>query len=113
MCSGFDGVGARLQEDLLFCICLLYQRLRSITALFALLVSIIFVWKILRDPTEHERRRRGQPGLRPSGSDATSRTSTLAQSNEVSSSTGDSSVQDIVHDLFKPVNVNPFWLLFC
>lgn len=81
------------------------QRLRSITALFALLVSIIFVWKILRDPTEHERRRRGQPGLRPSGSDATSRTSTLAQSNEVSSSTGDSSVQDIVHDLFKPVNV--------
>ncbi|XP_039131080.1 LOW QUALITY PROTEIN: peroxisome biogenesis protein 22-like [Dioscorea cayenensis subsp. rotundata] len=81
------------------------QRLRSITALFALVASIIFVWKLLRGPTEHERRRRRATRPPPSGSDATSHTSTLAQSNEVSTSTGGSSVQDIVHDLFKPVNV--------
>ncbi|KAJ0966093.1 hypothetical protein J5N97_027231 [Dioscorea zingiberensis] len=81
------------------------QRFRSIGTLFALVVSIVFVWKLLRYPTDHQRRQSKQPGSLPGRSDATSHTSTVVQSNEVSSSTGDSRVQDLVHDLFQPVNV--------
>ncbi|KAJ6792730.1 putative peroxisome biogenesis protein 22 isoform X2 [Iris pallida] len=81
------------------------QRLRSITTFAALSVAIVFAWKLLRSPPEHQRRQYRRRNSASGPSNARLRSDTGFPSSEACSPLGDLRVQDAVDDFFRPVNL--------
>ncbi|XP_073003253.1 peroxisome biogenesis protein 22 [Typha latifolia] len=80
------------------------QKVRSFTTLAALAITLLFAWKLLRAPSEQQRRPRRRPT--PSASNSNTRTrSGTTPFPEVCSSSGDSRAQDAVNQLFQPVKL--------
>ncbi|XP_010931261.1 peroxisome biogenesis protein 22 isoform X2 [Elaeis guineensis] len=78
------------------------QKFCSTRTLAALVIAIVFAWKLLRSPSNHQRRRRKWPGPLPAHANASSRTNMMVQSSEVCTSSGDLKVKDVVGEFFQP-----------
>ncbi|KAG1365367.1 putative Peroxisome biogenesis protein 22 [Cocos nucifera] len=76
------------------------QKLRSITTLAAFAIALVFVWKLLRAPTDQQRRQRRHPD-----SSGLPNARTPVPSSELCSSSVDSRVQDVVDEFFQPVKL--------
>jgi len=81
------------------------KKLRSITTLAAVCVTIIFAWKLLRAPTDQQRRQQGRTGTLPGHSGARLQLNTNIPSSEIFSSSSDSIAQDAVDEFFQPVKL--------
>lgn len=90
---------------ILFIVYYLSQKFRSITTLAALAIAIVFAWKLLRSPSNRQRRQRKQPGPLPAHAAASSHTNMMVQSSEACTSSGDSRVQDVADEFIQPVKV--------
>ncbi|XP_010931844.1 peroxisome biogenesis protein 22 isoform X4 [Elaeis guineensis] len=76
------------------------QKLRSITTLAAFAIALVFAWKLLRAPTDQQRRQR-----RRHGSNGLPNARAPVPSSELCSSSADSRVQDVVDEFFQPVKL--------
>ncbi|KAL6651445.1 hypothetical protein ACP70R_010370 [Stipagrostis hirtigluma subsp. patula] len=80
------------------------QKLRSLTTLAAVAITLLFAWKLLRAPQEQPRRPRRRAA--PSSSNASNRSRPGGlTSTDVCSSSADSTAHEAVNQLFQPVNL--------
>ncbi|XP_068668421.1 peroxisome biogenesis protein 22-like isoform X2 [Aristolochia californica] len=78
------------------------QNYHSIWAVVGLAMAIVFTWKLLKTPTEHQRTPPKHQG--PVGSSSANSQSTAATlSAEVGTSSEDSKAQDVIDEFFQPV----------
>ncbi|KAL5214944.1 hypothetical protein ABZP36_004096 [Zizania latifolia] len=80
------------------------QKLRSLTTLAAITITLIFAWKLLRGPKEQPRRPRRRVAPSPSNTSSRPRPGALA-STDACSSSADSRAQEAISQLFQPVNL--------
>lgn len=88
-----------------YLICFWCQKLRSITTFAAVSIALIFVWKYLRAPPEHQRRQSRRRNLVSAPSGSRLHSDTTFSSSEVCSSSGDTRALDAVDEFFRPVKV--------
>ncbi|XP_073115516.1 peroxisome biogenesis protein 22 isoform X1 [Elaeis guineensis] len=81
------------------------EKLRPITTLAALAIAIVFAWKLLRSPSNHQRRQHKQPDTLPARANASSQTNMMVQSSEACTSSGDLRVQDVADEFIQPVKL--------
>ncbi|KAF8649713.1 hypothetical protein HU200_064256 [Digitaria exilis] len=79
------------------------QKLRSLTTLAAISVTILIAWKMLRAPQEQPRRPHRRAAPSSSNTSSRSRPGVLATTDACSS--GDSRAHEAVNQLFQPVNL--------
>ncbi|CAL5029868.1 unnamed protein product [Urochloa decumbens] len=79
------------------------MKLRSLTTLAAISVTILFAWKMLRAPQEQPRRPRRRAA--PSSSNTSSRSRPGALNATDACSSADSRAHEAVNQLFQPVNL--------
>lgn len=79
------------------------QKLRSLTTLAAIAITLVFAWKLLRAPQEQPRRPRRRVAPSPSNTSSRSRQGTLAGTDACSSA--DSRAHEAINQLFQPVNL--------
>uniref|UniRef100_A0A453D1S3 Uncharacterized protein n=1 Tax=Aegilops tauschii subsp. strangulata TaxID=200361 RepID=A0A453D1S3_AEGTS len=79
------------------------QKLRSLTTLAAIAITIVFAWKLLRAPPEQPRRPRRRDA--PSSSNTSSRSQPGALVGTDACSSVDSRAHEAINQLFQPVNV--------
>lgn len=79
------------------------QKLRSLTTLAAISVTLLFAWKMLRAPQEQPRRPRRRAAPSSSNTSSRSRPSALTATDVCSSA--DSRAHEAVSQLFQPVNL--------
>ncbi|KAL6843992.1 hypothetical protein ACP4OV_025665 [Aristida adscensionis] len=80
------------------------QKLRSLTTLAAIAITLLFAWKLLRAPQEQPRRPRRRAAPSSSNTSNRSRPGGLT-STDVCSSSADSTAHEAVNQLFQPVNL--------
>ncbi|KAL5216442.1 hypothetical protein ABZP36_007843 [Zizania latifolia] len=80
------------------------QKLRSLTTLAAITVTLIFAWKLLRAPQEQPRRPRRRVAPSPSNTSSRSWPGALT-STDACSSSADSRAQEAINQLFQPANL--------
>ncbi|KAM0862169.1 hypothetical protein ACQ4PT_045437 [Festuca glaucescens] len=79
------------------------QKLRSLTTLAAIAITLVFAWKLLRAPQEQPRRSRRRVAPSPSNTSSRSRQGTLAGTDACLSA--DSRAHEAINQLFQPVNL--------
>ncbi|KAI5010710.1 hypothetical protein ZWY2020_012847 [Hordeum vulgare] len=79
------------------------QKLRSLTTLAAIAITIVFAWKLLRAPLEQPRRPRRRDA--PSSSNTSSRSRPGALVGPDACSSADSRAHEAINQLFQPVNL--------
>ncbi|PVH35885.1 hypothetical protein PAHAL_7G300800 [Panicum hallii] len=79
------------------------KKLRSLTTLAAISVTLLFAWKMLRAPQEQPRRPRRRAA--PSSSNTSSRSRPGALTTTDACSSADSRAHEAVSQLFQPVNL--------
>ncbi|VAH37003.1 hypothetical protein VPH35_023662 [Triticum aestivum] len=79
------------------------QKLRSLTTLAAIAITIVFAWKLLRAPPEQPRRQRRRDA--PSSSNTSSRSQPGALVGTDACSSVDSRAHEAINQLFQPVNL--------
>ncbi|KAM3390064.1 hypothetical protein ACQJBY_011932 [Aegilops geniculata] len=79
------------------------QKLRSLTTLAAIAITIVFAWKLLRAPPEQPRRPRRRDA--PSSSNTSSRSQPGALVGTDACSSVDSRAHEAINQLFQPVNL--------
>lgn len=79
------------------------QKLRSLTTLAAISITLLFAWKMLRAPQEQPRRPRRRAA--PSSSNTSTRSRPGALTTTDACSSADSRAHDAVNQLFQPVNL--------
>ncbi|XP_077220871.1 peroxisome biogenesis protein 22-like [Tasmannia lanceolata] len=72
-----------------------HQNSRSIGALVGLAITVVFIWRLLRMPTGHQRRQRKRQGPTPSASSVTTQSNMVMLSSGVCSSSEDSKAQNL------------------
>ena len=82
------------------------QRLRSITTLAALAITLVFAWKLLRTPPEQQRRPRRPSSSSTNLSNNNVRSDSSIRSSEICSSSGDSRAQRAVNEFFQPLELS-------
>ncbi|KAG8043598.1 hypothetical protein GUJ93_ZPchr0458g22859 [Zizania palustris] len=80
------------------------QKLRSLTTLAAITVTLIFAWKLLRAPQEQPQRPRRRVASSPSNTSSRSWPGALT-STDACSSSADSRAQEAINQLFQPANL--------
>lgn len=80
------------------------QDSRSIGAIAGLAVAIVFTWRLLRSPSEPQRRTPKRETTAPSNSGLANHSNPNPISSDVSSQ--DSSAQNVIDEFFQPVKVN-------
>jgi hypothetical protein len=94
-----------VQEPLIYFIFIL-QKLRSLTTLAAIGITLLFAWKMLRAHQEQPRRPRRSAATSPSNTSRRSRPGLGAMaSTDACTSSADSSAHDAINQLFQPANV--------
>ncbi|KAK1685590.1 hypothetical protein QYE76_046438 [Lolium multiflorum] len=79
------------------------QKLRSLTTLAAIAITLVFAWKLLRAPQEQPRRPRRRVAPSPSNTSSRSRQGALTGTDACSSA--DSRAHEAINQLFQPVNL--------
>jgi len=79
------------------------QKLRSLTTLAAIAITLVFAWKLLRTPQEQPRRPRRR--VAPSSSNTSSRSRQGALAGTDACSSADSRAHEAINQLFQPVNL--------
>ncbi|XP_014751574.1 peroxisome biogenesis protein 22 [Brachypodium distachyon] len=79
------------------------QKLRSLTTLAAIAITLVFAWKLLRAPQEQPRRPRRR--VAPSSSNTSSRSRPGALASTDACSSADSRAHEAINQLFQPVNL--------
>uniref|UniRef100_A0ACD5UG13 Uncharacterized protein n=1 Tax=Avena sativa TaxID=4498 RepID=A0ACD5UG13_AVESA len=79
------------------------QKLRSLTTLAAIAITLVFAWKLLRTPQEQPRRPRRR--VAPSSSNTSSRSRQGALGGMDACSSADSRAHEAINQLFQPVNL--------
>ncbi|WOL18811.1 peroxisome biogenesis protein 22-like [Canna indica] len=82
------------------------QKLRSITTIAALAITLVFGWKLLRTPPDQQRRQRRRTSSSPNVSNNSARADTILQSSEICSTSGDARAQRAVNELFQPLELS-------
>ncbi|PWZ40192.1 Peroxisome biogenesis protein 22 [Zea mays] len=90
------------QELLNFFVAML-QKLRSLTTLAAISITLLFAWKMLRGPQEQPPRPRRR--VAPSSSNTSTRSRPGALTTTDACSSADSRAHEAVNQLFQPVNL--------
>lgn len=80
------------------------QDSRSIGAIAGLAVAIVFTWRLLRSPSEPQRRQPKRETTAPSNSGHANHSNHNLISSGISSQ--DSNAQNVIDELFQPVKVN-------
>jgi hypothetical protein len=82
------------------------QKLRSLTTLAAIGITLLFAWKILRAPQEQPRRPHRRVATSPSNTSSRSRPGPGAlASTDACTSSADSRAHEAINQLFQPANV--------
>jgi hypothetical protein len=85
---------------------LILQKLRSLTTLAAIGITLLFAWKILRAPQEQPQRPRRRVATSPSNTSSRSRPGPGAlASTDACTSSADSRAHEAINQLFQPANV--------
>ncbi|KAM0894331.1 hypothetical protein ACQ4PT_024508 [Festuca glaucescens] len=79
------------------------QKLRSLTTLAAIAITLVFAWKLLRASQEQPRRPRRR--VAPSSSNTSSRSRQGALAGTDACSSADSRAHEAINQLFQPVNL--------
>jgi hypothetical protein len=94
-----------VQEPLIYFIFIL-QKLRSLTTLAAIGITLLFAWKMLRAPQEQPRRPRRSAATSPSNTSSRSQPGPGAMaSTDACTSSTDSRAHEAISQLFQPTNV--------
>ncbi|XP_074561508.1 peroxisome biogenesis protein 22-like [Curcuma longa] len=83
-----------------------FQKLRSITSLATLAITLIFAWKLLRTAPEQQIRQRRRPSTSPNFSTINLHPDTSIQSSAICSYSGISREQRSVNEFFQPLELS-------
>ena len=93
-------------QELLNYFMFILQKLRSLTTLAAIGITLLFAWKMLRAPREQPQRPRRRAATSPSNTSSRSRLGPGAlASTDACTSSADSRAHEAINQLFQPANV--------
>ncbi|XP_077243491.1 peroxin 22 isoform X1 [Tasmannia lanceolata] len=87
----------------LFTTSLHHRSSRSVGALVGFAIAIVFIWRLLRTSTGHQRRQRKRQAPTPSGSSINTQSNAVMLSSGLSSSSEDSKAQNVIDEFFQPI----------